>query len=185
MLAQPESRSEALRRVLESIETQTARIFLRFRIPVQDAEDILQDSLLAYLTCRTEIANLEAWMLGTLRNRCYLYWRARRRQLWEAVDATVLTELAAESTDDGQNSTVRHDLTNAIGRLPKRCRSILQLRYGLDCDGAEIAERLGYRPSSMRQITNRCIAALTIQLVSRGYGSERVIADETEPAHIR
>ncbi len=175
MLAQPESHSEALCRLLEGIEAQTERTFCRFRIPVSDAEDILQDSLLAFLTHRDAIKNPEAWLLGTLRNRCFLYWRSRRRQVWEAVDSTVLTELADESSDGSDDCTVRHDLTNAIGRLPKRCRSILRLRYGLDCDAPEIADRLGYRRSSIRQITNRCIAALTVQLVSGGYGEGKEI----------
>jgi RNA polymerase sigma factor (sigma-70 family) len=169
MLAQVEQQSEALRHLLESIETQVGRIFSRFRIPVPDAEDLLQDSLLAFITRRDTIQNPEAWLIGTLRNRCFLYWRSRRRQLWEAVDATLLDELAGEVDGAAEGCNVRHDLNNAIGRLPKRCRSILQLRYGLDCDGVEVAERLGYRPSSIRQITNRCIAALTVQLLSVGY----------------
>lgn len=180
MLAHRERQSEALARLLESIEAQTERIFVRFRIPVTDAEDILQDSLLAYLTRREVIVNPEAWLVGTLRNRCFLYWRARRRQLWEAIDSTLLEELAGDVPGEQEQHTVRRDLTTAIDKLPKRCRSILHLRYGLDCDSSEVAERLGYRPSSIRQITNRCIAALTVQLVSGGYTDPRS-GHETEP----
>jgi RNA polymerase sigma factor (sigma-70 family) len=182
MLAQPEGQSEALRRLLEAIEVPAARIFVRFGIPAHDAEDILQDSLLAYLLHREGVINPEAWLTGTLRNRCLLYWRSRRRQLWEAVDATLLDDLAAPLAPAQESSDVRQDLSHAIGRLPKRCRSLLQLRYGLDCDGAEIAERLGYRPSSIRQITSRCLAALTVELVSNGYCAEKETADEPRPA---
>ena len=169
MLAQPENSSEALRRLLASVEAQTERMFVRFRIPAPDAEDILQDSLLAFLCQREAIHNPEAWLVGTLRNRCFLYWRARRRQLWEAVDSSLLVALAGESDANQAGCGVRKDLSSAIDRLPKRCRSILQLRYGLDCDNSEVAERLGYRTSSIRQITNRCLAALTVKLVEGGY----------------
>lgn len=172
MLAQPENQSEALRRLLAAVEKQMERIFLRFRIPSQDAEDILQDSLLAFLNHRDNVHNPEAWLIGTLRNRCFLYWRARRRQLWEAVDSSLLVALAGETEPNQNGCAVRRDLSTAIRRLPKRCQSILHLRYGLDCDNAEVAERLGYHTSSIRQITTRCIAALTVKLVEGGYRDE-------------
>jgi len=181
MLQEREQQSDALRRLLEGIEPQMARLFLRFQIPSQDAGDLVQDALLAFISRTEPIYNPEAWLVGTLRNRCYLYWRFRRRQLWEAMDETLLAEVAGGTPAPQAACEVREDLRTAIRRLPKRCRSILQLRYGLDCDNSEVAERLGYQPSSIRQITNRCIAALTTQLVSVGFAEARS-NDEREPA---
>jgi RNA polymerase sigma-70 factor (ECF subfamily) len=169
MLLDREQQSDVLRVLLESIEPQMARLLLRFQIPRQDAEDLVQDALLALVTKASMINNREAWLLGTLRNRCLLYWRSRRRQFWEAMDETLLAEIAGGADVNQTACAARQDLRSAIGKLPKRCRSILRLRYGLDCDNAEVAERLGYQQSSIRQITNRCIAALTTQLVAVGY----------------
>lgn len=185
MLPEREPQSDALLRLLDGIEPDMARIFFRYRVPAQDAEDIVQDCLLALITRTESIRHPEAWIIGTLRNRCFLYWRSRRRQLWEAIDSTLLEELAGTASPSQDGSDVRRDLSSAIDRLPKRCRSVLQLRYGLDCDGAEIAERLGYRPSSIRQITNRCIAALTQQLVAVGYCDEGGNQNDSEPASLR
>ena len=50
-----------------------------------------------------------------------------------------------------------------------RCRSILRLRYGLDCAGDEIAQRLGYKANTVRQATLRCLSALSHRLLSNGY----------------
>lgn len=183
MLLEREQHSDVLRRLLEGIEPQMARIFVRFQIPRQDAEDLLQDSLLAYISKAALVQKPEAWLIGTLRNRCFLYWRARRRQLWEAMDETLLAELAGGGEPEQYACEVREDLRSAIGRLPRRCQSILRLRYGLDCDSAEVAERLGYQPSSVRQITNRCIAALTTQLVAVGY-TEDTNDHGTQPASL-
>jgi RNA polymerase sigma factor (sigma-70 family) len=181
MLQERERQSDALRHLLDSIEPQMARLFFRLQIPSHDAEDLLQDALLAFVSRSEPILNPAAWLTATLRNRCFLYWRSRRRQLWEAMDETLLAEVGGSTPADQTSCEVREDLRSAIGRLPKRCRSILQLRYGLDCDNAEVADRLGYQRSSIRQITNRCIAALTTQLVAVGYTDEEV-EDGRQPA---
>src|SRR4029453_4810245 len=185
MLVQCEQDTDALRRLLESVEPDMARVLIRFRVPPQDADDLIQDTLLALITRAEGIQNPQAWLLGTLRNRCFLYWRSRRRQLWEAIDGTLLAELAGGEDPDQNSCDLRNDLRSAIGRLPRRCRSVLQLRYGLDCDSAEVAERLGYRTSSIRQITHRCIAALTVQLVAAGYHDEGSDDRAAEPASLR
>ena len=60
------------------------------------------------------------------------------------------------------------DLDSLIGRLPSRCRSLLQLRFRLGYEAPEIAERLGYRTSSIGKITTRCLAALSRELFASG-----------------
>jgi DNA-directed RNA polymerase specialized sigma24 family protein len=63
-----------------------------------------------------------------------------------------------------------------IDRLPPRCQAILQLRYRLGYDAAEVAARLGYSPASMGKVTTRCLAALTRQLTLAGLldGTQRL-----------
>jgi RNA polymerase sigma factor (sigma-70 family) len=64
---------------------------------------------------------------------------------------------------------LRQDLQRILARLPERCRSVLVLRYGLGYRSREVADLLGYQPSSIRKVTSRCIAALTRELVSSGF----------------
>ena len=109
----------------------------------------------------------EAWLLGTLRNKCLLYWRDHRRKLYEAVDAAVL-ELMAEPTPPAQKAAdLRRDLALAIEQLPERCRSLLSLRYQ-GYEPPEVAKRLGYSQGSISKVTNRCLAALTRRLLTAG-----------------
>lgn len=152
---------------LKKVRPRLKFLFARYSIPSQDTEDILQQALLALVYQRHAIRDPEAWLLGTLRNKCLLYWRRHRRKLYEAVDAAVL-ELMAEAVPPAQETAdVRRDLADALGRLPERCRSLLSLRYR-GYDPPELAEVLGYKPASISKVTNRCLAALTRQLLIAG-----------------
>ncbi|HEX4495586.1 MAG TPA: sigma-70 family RNA polymerase sigma factor [Thermoanaerobaculia bacterium] len=150
---------------LRQVRPRLKTLFAHYRIPPQDTEDILQQALLALIYHREGIRDEEAWLLGTLRNKCLLYWREQRRRLYDSVDATVL-EVMAEPVEPSQEGDDRHrDLTLALERLPERCRSLLWLRYRQGYDPPELAERLGYSPASISKVTTRCLAALTRQLV--------------------
>lgn len=162
---------DELPQLIDRLETEFARLFTYFRVPTQDAEDLLQDALVLFITKRAQIVTPDAWLIGTLRYRCLLYWRKRRRRLLETVDETLLMELAGGTSPRQENDDLARDLSGAIGRLPDRCRSLLRLRYGLGCDDPEVAARLGYSPTGIRKIAHRCLSALTHQMLACGYPS--------------
>jgi RNA polymerase sigma factor (sigma-70 family) len=169
MSAQDHPQTEdSLEVFLTRVRPRVKALFIRHQIPPQDTEDILQQALLALVYHRDSIRDPEAWLFGTLRNKCMLYWREQRRKLYEAVDATALDILAKPLTPDQEEEDLRRDLTNLIGLLPERCRSILLLRYRQGYNPAELAEILGYSQGSISKISNRCLAALTRRLVASG-----------------
>jgi DNA-directed RNA polymerase specialized sigma24 family protein len=51
-----------------------------------------------------------------------------------------------------------------IGKLPRRQRAVLALRYYEDRSDAEIAELLGCAPSTVRAYASRALAALRTEL---------------------
>ena len=156
-----------LEQLLKNLRPRLKTLFIHFRIPPQDTEDILQQALLALLYQRQGIRDAEAWLLGTLRNKCRLYWRDQRRRLYEAVDTAVLEYVAEPTAPAQEGADLRHDLASALERLPERCRSILSLRYRHGFEPPELAKHLGYSPSSISKVTTRCLAALTRQLMTR------------------
>lgn len=160
---------DELPQLVDRLESEFLRLFAYFRIPAQDAEDLLQDAFVLFITKRSQIVTPDAWLVGTLRYRCLLYWRKRRRRLLEVVDETLLMELAGGSAPRQENDDLARDLSGAIGRLPDRCRSLLRLRYGLGCDDPEVALRLGYSPTGIRKIADRCLSALTNQMLASGF----------------
>jgi RNA polymerase sigma-70 factor (ECF subfamily) len=158
------SLEDFLKRVRPRLKAQ----FQRYGIPPQDTEDILQQSLLALIYQRQAIRDTEAWLIGTVRNKCLLYWRAHRRKLYESVDAAVLECIAQPLQPAQESSDVRRDLAAALEDLPERCRSLLTLRYEQGYEPSELAEQLGYSQNSISKITQRCLAALTRRLVLTG-----------------
>ncbi len=167
----------SLDRLLKGLDSQIRHILFRYRIPQEDSEDLVQQTLLTLIYKRNEIEKPEPWILATLKNRCIMYWRRRRGQLHEAVDTAILELVAQPGPPRQEDQLFSHDLERAISRLPERCRRILRLRYGLDYKPSEVAEHLGYQASSIRKITNRCLDALTKQLVVAGFpGAKKLLS---------
>jgi RNA polymerase sigma factor (sigma-70 family) len=157
----------SLEEFLRSVRPRLKALFARYGIPPQDTEDILQQALLALVYQRQVVRDPEAWLLGTLRNKCLLYWRDHRRKLYEAVDAAVLELMAAPTPPAQEAADLRRDLASALEQLPERCRSLLSLRYQ-GYEPTEVASRLGYSQASINKVTNRCLASLTRRLITGG-----------------
>jgi len=165
----PDLAEPSLEDILIRMEPRLKRVLSRYRIPAQDAEDLLQETFLIMISKAGTIRNHDAWLLGTLANRCIIYWRKHRSRLWDLVDATILELLADVEAPPQETSDLRFDLDALLANLPDRCRSVLRLRYGFGCSTAEAAEKMGYCSSSIRKVTRRCLAALTEQLLSAGF----------------
>lgn len=157
--------SPSVQKLVESTRPTLVRILLHFRIPAEDAEDLIQETLLQFLRKRAEVRDPPKWLAGALRNECLLYWRRRSRALYQAVDLGVLDLLADEAIDDQDKVVLLARLTELIGSLKPNCRSVLEMRYRLGYDNQEIAEETGYRPSSVDKIAQRCLAALSRRLI--------------------
>ncbi|HEV7668380.1 MAG TPA: sigma-70 family RNA polymerase sigma factor [Thermoanaerobaculia bacterium] len=160
----PESTFEDL---IERVHPRLRKILSRYRIPPQDAEDLMQEAFLILVTKWGSVQNPEAWLLATLANRCIIYWRKSRSRLWDLVDGVVLELLAEVGPPAQDGMDLRMDLEALVANLPDRCRSLLRLRYQLGCTTTEAAEKTGYCRSSIRKVTRRCISALATQLLGQ------------------
>jgi RNA polymerase sigma factor (sigma-70 family) len=150
---------------LQSVRPKLRTVFARYRVPPQDTEDILQQALLALVYHWSGVRDPEAWLVGTIRNKCMVYWRDRRRKLYDSVDASVLEWVAKPEAPSQERADLWQDLETVVARLPERCRSILWMRYRLGYESNEIAERLGYSPNSISKVTTRCLSALTREMM--------------------
>src|SRR5258708_9882291 len=102
-------------------------LFAHYRVPPQDTEDIAQQALLALVYQRQAIRDPEAWLMGTLRKKCLVYWRERRRKLYDAVDGAVLELMAEPMPPEQEGAAVRRDLPIATERLPPTARALPSL----------------------------------------------------------
>jgi hypothetical protein len=91
--AQASTIEHELRRTLEADRPLLRSVLRHYRIPLEDAEDLIQDTLVLALMKWPQIRSLGPWLYGTLRHRCIGYWRKRRAAA--AVEAHLTAEFAA------------------------------------------------------------------------------------------
>lgn len=157
--------TDTLIRVRPALE----RVLAGYDIPPEDAEDVLQDTYLTLLYKWEKVECPEAWLIGTLRKKCIMYWRKRRKRFFDAMETGLLELLLEPERPLQENRDLCRDFERVLGRLPARCQKLLRLRFVLGLGPSEVAAEMGYQASSIRKITSRCITALTRELVSVGF----------------
>ena len=155
---------EGVEHLLLSFKPRARAITASFRIPPEDGEDLLQEALLTFLHKRDEIFCPEAWLAATLKRRCLMYWRSRRRNLLRQVDASILELLAGGEEGPQQSIDARCDLDRLLCEVPEKCRSLLVARYREGLTPSETAQSLGYRRSGIYKLIERCLSALTTRV---------------------
>ncbi len=116
--------------------------YIRFRINnPQDAEDILQEVLLAAYRGEDALKNgemLKPWLVGIAKNKCSDYFRRQAKRM----------EIPLESLDETALTTGIHGVTTrtvvreTLDRLGDTDKQILYLSYFKELPQAEIARRL-------------------------------------------
>lgn len=116
------------------------------------AEEIAQDAFLRLQATSTEVRNPSAYLRTSVVNACRSYHRHRG-----VVQRTPMPR-------PEQASAEYDELFDAIARLTWRQQAALILRFHVDLTESEIAAVLGCRPSTVRSLTHRGLAALRKEL---------------------
>jgi RNA polymerase sigma factor (sigma-70 family) len=146
--------------LIEQLRPRLRQILSAYRIPYPDSEDLLQDTLIAAFCRWDTIQTQDAWLIGTLRNKCAMYWKRQRSNPLQAVDLPILESLSEPLSPVQERSAQLWDLESLAGRLSQRHRTVLWLRFGLGMSTLEVAAHTGYHPTSIRKLICRCVARL-------------------------
>ena len=115
-----------------------------------DAEDICQETFLAYFKDQSEFESEEhvrAWLLRTAINKS----KSLYRRFWHRY-----TEPLEEAMDCSEESTESFiDVLDAVLSLPVRCRTIVHLFYFEDYKISEIAQMLSLSEGAVKSQLNR------------------------------
>lgn len=160
-----EKMSRPIGELVELEQRKLTRILLHFRIPAEDAEDLLQEVTLQYLRKRADVREPSRWLAGALRNECLLYWRKRKRCVYDAIDQGLLDVFSDEKLPQQERQVLVKSLGEQIDTLEVRCRNVLNLRYRLGYNNEEVAGETGYKKSSIDTIARRCLETLSRRLV--------------------
>ncbi len=156
---------------LQALRPRLMAVLRSFRVPPEDAEDLLQQALLALVYRTGTVRDPQSWLVGVLKRKCLMYWRARRRRRDEPMDEETLEWLAEPMEPAQEQGDVTRDLESLLGCLPERHQRLLRLRFWFGLEPEEVAARLGYRPSSIGKITSRCLAALNAEAAASGWST--------------
>jgi RNA polymerase sigma factor (sigma-70 family) len=155
---------EPIIEMMAQLRPRMRQILSSYRVPYPDTEDLLQDVLLVAFRKWESIRTLDAWLIGTLRHKCWMYWKRRRYNLLQAVDFETLESLSEPQPPMQEKSDRLLDLESLCGSLCARHREVLWLRFGLGMTTVEVAKRTGYNQSSIRKLTCRTVARLQRQM---------------------
>src|SRR5262245_12205785 len=84
---------EHFARLFEHARLRFQALLKLYGVAPEDAEDVLQEALLALWRKRAQVKDYEAWLLSALRMECLRYRRREGRQIYSAVDEAALERL--------------------------------------------------------------------------------------------
>jgi len=134
------------------------------------AEDVVQEVLIrahARWGRIGEMGRPEAYVHKMIVNE-FLSWR---RRSWRLVPVGQGTDVGdSVSQDHASAHAERAALLAELGKLPRRQRAVLVLRYYEGLSDTEIAEVLGCTPGTVRGYASRALAALRVQITQPAPG---------------
>ena len=137
--------------VLEEILNQYGNMLFRYALMMlgttQDAEDVVQDTLLTYWQKAPEFNNKDhekAWLLTVTANRCRDLLRKRMRR--EEISLENVAEIAEITIE----STVDSSILEALVQLPEKYKKVLYLYYVEEYRVDEIAGIIGRTTSAVK-----------------------------------
>lgn len=112
-------------------EREVEALFTRFRIPPEDAQEMLNQTLLTLYLRYPDLQYPKLWVLRTLKRRCVIWWRRRNRQIYRIADVGFREALTSSGASEKERDQMRENLRRWSASVSPRCREVLSRRYGL------------------------------------------------------
>jgi RNA polymerase sigma factor (sigma-70 family) len=160
--------AQAITEIVDRARPRLAAILASYEIPPEDAEDIVQDSLLALMLRWAATHAPEDYLVGILRHKCAAYIRGRyeERQILR-VDRDTLEVLVGGGPPMQEALARRIDLAAISGRLSIRQCCVFVLRW-FGFTHREIGAACGRPTDTVRRDAARAID----KLQATGKGAE-------------
>jgi RNA polymerase sigma factor (sigma-70 family) len=129
-----------------------SRVAYQFRLPAQDAPDLLQEVRLALWQAGPETIVNATWVFHTANHKAADLVRRRARIARENAPLTRDPPL-----EDGAGPALRHLLRARAALLPGRIHAFYMLRYEEGLSQREIAARMGICRGSVRCLDRQCL----------------------------
>ena len=127
----------------------------KFRISESEAEGLIQEVFLSYMTTTTKVENTKAWLVAAMCNASRHFWRGQSK-----------TEALPEDFDDhsdpmsngiAEKVATEMTLRQALEYLQPRCRDTLYLHYYEGRSAVDVARELETTSRYAEKLIHNCL----------------------------
>jgi RNA polymerase sigma factor (sigma-70 family) len=127
----------------------------KFRVPESDAEGLIQEVFLSFMTTTTKVANIRAWLVAAMCNASRHYWRLQGRT--EGLPEDFDEHSDPCSNDIAEQMAIVITMRQALDYLPPRCRETLHMHYYEGLSANEVAHSLDTTSRYAEKLIHNCL----------------------------
>jgi RNA polymerase sigma-70 factor (sigma-E family) len=124
-------------------------------------QDLVQTALMKAYRRWSRVREHDAYVRRALLN-AHLDWRRRLSAGETPVEAGTFERSSAPVVDHSDGVAAQAEMWQALGKLPRKQRAVLVLRFYEDLDDAAIGALLGCAESTVRSQASRALEALRV-----------------------
>lgn len=130
----------------------------KFRVPWEDAENLVQETFTAYLSVMDDVSDARGWLVGAVCNGSRYYWR-RGENRGTTADPNEELRTRPDPSSVDLTSRVAEAITvrQTISHLHEKCRHVLRLHYFEGYTAREIAKELATTNGYAEKMIHDCL----------------------------
>lgn len=127
----------------------------RFKLPENDAENLIHEVFLLFLTQSDEIRSPRSWLIGAISNSCRAYWRSTDRV--ESLPRDYASREDPAHAEIAEKVAIRITVRETLKRLHEKCQTTLRLHYFDGCSAPEVAKKLETTNRYAEKLIHKCL----------------------------
>ena len=127
----------------------------KFRIPESEAEALIQEVFLSFMTTTTKVENIRAWLVAAMCNASRHYWRSSGRTEGLPEDFEDHTDPLSHGIADKLAMIIT--MQQALDYLQPRCRETLYLHYYEGRSANDVAISLDTTSRYAEKLIHNCL----------------------------
>lgn len=127
----------------------------KFRVGEPDAESLLQEVFLSFMTTTTKVENIKAWLVAAMCNASRHYWRGQGKT--ESLPENFDDHCDPKSSSIADQVAIEITLRQALDYLQPRCRDTLFLHYFEGRSAVDVAKQLETTARYAEKLIHNCL----------------------------
>jgi len=127
----------------------------KFRVGETEAESLLQEVFLSFMTTTTKVENIKAWLVAAMCNASRHYWRGQGKT--ESLPENFEDQCDPKTTSIADQVAIEITLRQALDYLQPRCRDTLFLHYFEGRSAVDVAKELETTSRYAEKLIHNCL----------------------------